>query len=110
MWANRYEFHPGFYGERESGVRAVVGTVAFVAIAWLVGILGSLSTIGNVTGWYAQADKAPWTPANDVFGPVWLALYTIMAVAAWLARDSTSRWSASPKGWTRPWSSRALIS
>ena len=65
-------------------MRAVVGAVAFVAIAWLVGILGSLSTIGNVTGWYAQADKAPWTPANDVFGPVWLALYTIMAVAAWL--------------------------
>ena len=55
-----------------------------MAIAWLVGILGSLSTIGNVTGWYAQAEKAPWTPGNEVFGPVWLALYTIMAVAAWL--------------------------
>ena len=84
MWGNRHEFHPGFYGERESGVRAVVGGIAFVAVAWLVGILGSLSTSGNGTGWYAQAEKAPWAPAGAVVGAVWLALYTIMAVAAWL--------------------------
>ena len=84
MWGNRHEFHPGFYGERESGVRAVVGGIAFVAIAWLVGILGSLSTSDNGTGWYSQADKAPWTPAGSVIGTAWSALYTIMAVAAWL--------------------------
>lgn len=84
MWGNRHEFHPGFFGERESGVRAALVGIAFVAIAWLVGILGALSTFGNVTGWYAQAEKAPWTPPNDLFGPVWLTLYTIMAVAAWL--------------------------
>jgi tryptophan-rich sensory protein len=84
MWGNRHEYHPGFFGERESGVPAAIAGIAFVAIAWLVGILGSLATLGNVTGWYAQAEKAPWTPANEVFGPVWLVLYSIMAVAAWL--------------------------
>ena len=84
MWGNKHEYHPGFFGERESGRRAVAGGIAFVAIAWLVGILGSLATIDNVTGWYASAEKAPWTPANEIFGPVWLTLYTVMAVAAWL--------------------------
>ena len=84
MWRNKHEFHPGFYGERESGVRAALVGIGFVALAWLVGILGSLSTSDSGTGWYAQAEKAPWTPAGAVVGAVWLALYTIMAVAAWL--------------------------
>lgn len=80
MWG----INPGFFGERESGVRAVAAGIAFVAMAWLVGIFGSLSTSDNGTGWYAQAERAPWAPAGSVIGAVWLALYTIMAVAAWL--------------------------
>ncbi len=46
--------------------------------------LGGIATAGNVNGWYATADKAPWTPPNWVFGPVWTVLYVAMAVAAWL--------------------------
>ena len=51
------------------------------------------ATVGNVTGWYAAADKAPWSPPNWLFGPVWTVLYTAMAVAAWLVwrSDSPSR-------------------
>ena len=40
--------------------------------------------MANVNGWYVDADKAPWSPPNWLFGPVWTALYTAMAVAAWL--------------------------
>ena len=50
----------------------------------LVAGLGGLATATNVNGWYATADKAPWSPPNWVFGPVWTLLYTAMAVAAWL--------------------------
>lgn len=34
--------------------------------------------------WYAALQKPPWHPPNWIFGPVWTALYTMMAVAAWL--------------------------
>lgn len=34
--------------------------------------------------WYAELDKAPWTPPGWVFGVAWSILYTLMAIAAWL--------------------------
>jgi translocator protein len=64
--------------------RDLGGLVMFLAASGLVAALGSLATLGNVQGWYATADKAPWSPPNWLFGPVWTILYTAMAVAAWL--------------------------
>lgn len=34
--------------------------------------------------WYAGLNKPSWNPPGWLFGPVWAALYTLMAVAAWL--------------------------
>lgn len=34
--------------------------------------------------WYGQLRKPAWNPPGWIFGPVWTALYTMMAVAAWL--------------------------
>ncbi|MFN3408930.1 MAG: TspO/MBR family protein [Limisphaerales bacterium] len=34
--------------------------------------------------WYAQLAKPDWNPPSWIFGPVWTALYLMMAVAAWL--------------------------
>ena len=56
----------------------------FLAISFAVAALGTAATFQNVDGWYADADKAFWTPPNVVFGPVWTLLYTLMSVAAWL--------------------------
>ncbi|MBT2547547.1 TspO/MBR family protein [Arthrobacter sp. ISL-65] len=64
--------------------------LGFLAASALVAWLGSQATISNVTGWYATADKAPWSPPNWVFGPVWTVLYAAMAVAAWLVWRSRS--------------------
>lgn len=64
----------------------LVFLVASAVVAWL----GSQVTVGNVNGWYAAADKAPWSPPNWVFGAVWTALYTGMAVAGWLVWRSNA--------------------
>ncbi|MDZ7757208.1 TspO/MBR family protein [Rhodohalobacter sp.] len=33
--------------------------------------------------WYDQLNKPDWNPPGWLFGPVWTALYTMMAFAAW---------------------------
>lgn len=55
-----------------------------VAMPVGIGYLGSLATTEHTQGWYAEADQAPWTPPDAVFGPVWTTLYIAMGVAAWL--------------------------
>jgi benzodiazapine receptor len=62
----------------------VVALAILLAASAFVAWLGAFATVANVNGWYVDADKAPWSPPNWLFGPVWTALYTAMAVAAWL--------------------------
>jgi tryptophan-rich sensory protein len=73
----------------------VMALAAFLSASALVACLGTFATVNNVNGWYVSADKAPWTPPNWLFGPVWTVLYIGMAVAAWLVwrrgADLTSR-------------------
>jgi tryptophan-rich sensory protein len=55
-----------------------------VALCLLTGFLGSLATRSSVNSWYVELSKPSWTPPDWLFGPVWTALYILMAVAAWL--------------------------
>lgn len=64
--------------------RSALVLAAFLVLAYGAGAFGSLATLQNVEGWYADAEKAFWNPPNWVFGPVWTVLYALMAVAAWL--------------------------
>lgn len=34
--------------------------------------------------WYEQLSKPSWNPPGWLFGPVWMTLYTLMALSAWL--------------------------
>ena len=56
----------------------------FIAICFTAAGLGSLFTTPEIEGWYARLLKPSWTPPSWVFGPVWSALYLMMAIAAWL--------------------------
>jgi translocator protein len=73
-----------FSSSAPSAGRSALALIAFLVIAYAVAALGGFSTITQVDGWYAHADKAFWTPPNVVFGPVWTVLYALMSVAAWL--------------------------
>ena len=66
-----------------SRARQAAALTGFLAVSLVVSLLGSVPIRMNA-GWYAVADKAPWTPQGWIFGSVWLVLYAAMAVAAWL--------------------------
>jgi benzodiazapine receptor len=44
-------------------------------------VIGSLVTLPSIPAWYAFIAKPPFTPPNWIFGPVWTALYIMMAYA-----------------------------
>jgi tryptophan-rich sensory protein len=69
--------------------------VALAASATAQG-LGAWFTLRSVLTWYPALVKPAWTPPDWVFGPVWSALYVLMAVAAWLVWRERTRHSAGP--------------
>lgn len=58
-----------------------LGLIAWLALSFSAAAMGGLFMPGE---WYASLNKPAWNPTGWIFGPVWSALYTMMAVAAWL--------------------------
>ena len=56
----------------------------FLAATFVVAAISGASTSGAVRDWYPTIAKPAWNPPSWIFGPVWTALYAMMAVAAWL--------------------------
>jgi len=55
-------------------------------IAFLVIVLGGGLVIGSLTppnDWFAQLSKPAFNPPGWLFGPVWTALYIIIAIVGW---------------------------
>jgi translocator protein len=58
-----------------------------VLLALTAGVLGYLFSPASSPAsahWYAALLKPAWIPPPQWFGPIWVALYGLMAVAAWL--------------------------
>jgi len=60
----------------------------------IVAALGGLAS-ADAAGDYGKLAQPGWAPPSYLFGPVWSALYLLMAVAAWLV------WRVDP-GWRNP--------
>jgi tryptophan-rich sensory protein len=61
--------------------RSLAALPLFLAVTFVAPALGAFTPPGD---WYAALNKPPWNPSAWIFGPAWTALYTMMAVAAWL--------------------------
>jgi tryptophan-rich sensory protein len=61
-----------------------VPVIASIVIAQAAGIIGSIFTASSVTNWFETLAKPSWNPPSWVFGPVWITLYTLMGIAAFL--------------------------
>lgn len=61
--------------------KTYLGLLGWVLLCFAAASLGALCPPDE---WYAALRKPSWNPPGWIFGPVWSALYTMMAVAAWL--------------------------
>ena len=48
------------------------------------GFIGSLFTTPAIPIWYACLKKPTFAPPNSVFGPVWITLFALMGISAFL--------------------------
>lgn len=65
-------------------MRDTVKLVVSLAVCQIAGVLGSLFTSPSIATWYVSLKKPVFTPPNWVFAPVWLTLFVLMGVAAFL--------------------------
>jgi len=79
--------------------KRIVYITLSVLICLVIGFLSSIATQSSVNDWYVTLNKPSFTPPNELFAPVWTALYIMMGIAAGLV------WS---KGYHHIWVKTAL--
>ena len=72
---------------------------ASISFDWSLLVFFLLMVVTGTSGaffqpgeWYRGLRKPGWTPPNWLFGPVWTALYVMIAIAGWLV------WRNAPAG------------
>lgn len=75
-----------------STLQTIGGLVLAVLLCEGVGIIASVATQSSVQTWYPTLIKPFFTPPNGLFAPVWIVLYAMMGIAAWMvwATDASS--------------------
>jgi translocator protein len=62
----------------------ILKVILSIAVVQLTGIIGSVFTTSSIDTWFTTIVKPEWNPPSWVFGPVWIALYTLMGIASFL--------------------------
>ncbi len=56
----------------------------------LAGIIGAIFSRESIPTWYLTIAKPSFNPPNWIFGPVWITLYILMGISAYLVWTSVS--------------------
>lgn len=64
-----------------SPMRSAIALVGFIVLAQAAGATGALVTDAE---FYRSLDRPAWAPPGWLFGPVWITLYVLIGVSAWL--------------------------
>jgi len=70
--------------ERKSLLRNALFLVLFIIIAQMAGFIGSMFTADSVDTWYKEISRPSFTPPDWLFAPVWITLYVLMGISAFL--------------------------
>jgi translocator protein len=62
----------------------ILKIIAAIVICEGAGVIGAIFTTPAIPSWYKKLKKPGFTPPNSVFGPIWITLYLLMAVALFL--------------------------
>ena len=63
--------------------KQIVGLVAWLAVSFIAAAIGGAASM-QAGPFYAQLVRPEWAPPPSLFGPVWIVLYALMGIAAWL--------------------------
>ena len=68
---------------RPSTPAQAAGLLAWLVVCFTASAIGAAASV-QAGPLYAELARPAWAPPGWLFGPVWTALYVLMAVAAWL--------------------------
>ncbi|WP_256012374.1 TspO/MBR family protein [Desertivirga xinjiangensis] len=71
-------------------MKNVIRLILSIALPLLVGGVAGYATSSNISNWYVYLNKPSFNPPNEVFSPVWTALYILMGISLYLI------WKAEP--------------
>jgi translocator protein len=83
---------------------AVAMLIGLVLISQAAGFLGAL--VGGQSETYRELALPSWAPPGGVFAPVWIILYTLMGIAAWLVWRT---WAGAPRRAALAWFGAQLV-
>jgi len=80
--------------------RDLAGFAFWLALCLGVSGIGGAITRTSVSDWYQRLSKPSFNPPDWVFTPVWISLFTLMGVSAWLVwRRTGFRRGRVPLAW-----------